>query len=247
MDIKKKVEDIFDIAAQPTVDIVSSIFLDGVVGSVLPGVTGAMLAYKQKRSEKMLEKFMIETQKRHEELENKLLNASEDRVKEISGKYFGIVADYAIDEVQEDKIQYLVNGFINLASADDLNEDFVLTYYDTLKTLRLVDIGVLKLYYEIYLGNDQKSYTDILNEFNIDYDQYNAIRDKLERLGLFATKRSKYEDILYENIINIQSYLQDVYKGKKATLRSLRTIEKRDSFLISKFGKEFTDFFIKSK
>lgn len=246
MDIKKKVEDIFDIAAQPTVDIVSSIFLEGVVGSVLPGVTGAMLAYKQKRSEKMLEKFMIETQKRHEEFENKLLNASEDKVKEISGKYFGIVADYVIDEVQEEKIQYLVNGFINLASTEEINEDFVLTYYDTLKTLRMVDIGVLKLYYEIYLGDDQKSYIDVLNEFKIDCEQYNAIRDKLERLGLFSTKRSKYEDVLYENIISIQSYLQDMYKGKKATLKSLRTIEKKDAFIISKFGKEFTDFFIKS-
>lgn len=45
MDFKKKVEDIFEIAAQPTVDIVSSMFLEGLAGTVAPGVTSVMLPY----------------------------------------------------------------------------------------------------------------------------------------------------------------------------------------------------------
>lgn len=73
MDLKKKVEDIFDITAQPTVDIVSSMFLEGIVGSVVPGVTSAMLAYKQKRAEKMIEEFMIEIRRRQQELEEKII------------------------------------------------------------------------------------------------------------------------------------------------------------------------------
>jgi hypothetical protein len=43
MDLKKKVEDIFDITAQSAVDIVSSMFLEGIVGPVVPGVTNVML------------------------------------------------------------------------------------------------------------------------------------------------------------------------------------------------------------
>lgn len=41
--------DIFEEGAEPCVDIVSSMVLEGVAGSVVPGVTSAMFAYKQKR------------------------------------------------------------------------------------------------------------------------------------------------------------------------------------------------------
>lgn len=63
MDIKKRVEDIFDITAQPAVSIVSSMFIEGIAGSMVPGVTSAMIACKQKRAERRLEQFMEETKK----------------------------------------------------------------------------------------------------------------------------------------------------------------------------------------
>ena len=93
MDMKKKVEDIFDIGAGPAVDIVSSIFLEGVAGRVVPGVTSAMLAYKQKRSERMVEEFMLETKKRQLELEEKLIKLKEGPFIDIKDKYFGLVLD----------------------------------------------------------------------------------------------------------------------------------------------------------
>lgn len=242
MDIKKRAEEIFDIAAQPTADIVSAMFLEGIAGTALPGGTSAMLAYKQKRSERMLEKFMIETKKRIDELEEKLVQLEPDRYKEFSGKYFGIVTDYVTDEVQEEKIKYIVNGFINLASMTNVTEDFVLYYYDTLKNLRIVDIAVLKQYYELI----PQPYTDILNEFKIEVEQYEAIRKKLARMGLLTTKREKKEDDLYANLLIIQDYLEKVSKGRKAELKKLKRLEKRDSYEISKFGRDFVEFFIKN-
>lgn len=244
MDIKKKVEDIFDIAAQPTVDIVSSIFLEGLAGSIVPGVTSAMLAYKQKRSERMLEKFMIETKKRIDELEEKLLQLEPEQYKKFACQYFGIVTDYVIDEVQEEKIKYIVNGFVNLASMQNIKEDFVLYYYDTLKDLRLVDIAVLKLYYPLMT---QQTSIDIMREFELDYDQYDAIREKLFRMGLLTTRRERKEDDLYKNLVEMQDYLEKIAKGKKATLPRFRRIDKRDSYEISKFGINFIKFFINSE
>lgn len=244
MDIRKKVEDIFDIAAQPTVDIVSSIFLEGLAGSIVPGMTSAMLAYKQKRSERMLEKFMIETKKRIDELEEKLIQLEADQYKEFAGKYFGIITDYVIDEVQEEKIKYIVNGFVNLASMQNIKEDFVLYYYDTLKNLRLVDIAVLKLYYSPI---PQQTYKDLIKEFELDYDQYDAIREKLFRMGLLTTRREEKEDDLYANLLAIQEYLEKLTKGNKANLPRFKRIEKRDSYEISRFGRNFVEFFINSE
>lgn len=101
----------------------------------------------------MFEKFMEETKARHDELEEKIIQMSEDRAKEFIGKYSGIISDYVLDEVQEAKIKYIVNGFINLAAIKDVHEDFVLTYYDALSSLRVVDLGVLKQYHQFAIGN----------------------------------------------------------------------------------------------
>ena len=42
----------------------------------------------------------------------------------------------------------------------------------------------------------------------------------------------------------MQDYLEKISKGKKANLKSFKRIDKKDSFQISKFGREFIDFFI---
>ena len=59
---------------------------------------------------------------------------------------FTYVLDYVIDEKQELKIDIMVNGFINISHHEDISEDFVLTYYDVLRDLRLIDISVLRFY-----------------------------------------------------------------------------------------------------
>lgn len=164
-------------------------------------------------------------------------------IQEFRGKYFGIIVDYVIDEVQEEKIKYIVNGFINLASIENPNEDFVLFYYDTLRELRIVDIAILKLYY----GISQRHFTDLLEEFKIEYEQYDSIREKLVRLGLLTTKREAKIDDLYNNVINIQEFLESLSKGKNVKLKNFKRIEKKDACQISRFGREFDDFFINSQ
>lgn len=42
MDIKKRAEEIFETTAQPTADIVSAMFFEGIAGTVVPGVTSAL-------------------------------------------------------------------------------------------------------------------------------------------------------------------------------------------------------------
>lgn len=178
--IKEKAEEVFDIAAGPTTDIVSSMVLDGVIGSVAPGVVSAVLAYKQKRQERNYEQFMLLIKERCNELELKLQNLEEKSRKKFTSDYFGMISDYVLDEVQEEKIKYIVNGFINLASIENAKEDFVLHYYDILNELRVVDIAILKAYYD-----PDGSILKVMEQFDFDSDQVDQVRNKLVRLDLF--------------------------------------------------------------
>lgn len=245
MSLKEKAKDLFDSAKEPAIEMSCELFLEGVAGTVVPGVVTSYLAYKQKRQERMYEEFMIETKQRVRFLEDRLRNLTEEQYKNFKDNYFGLVSDYVFEEVQQEKIKYLVNGLINIAEIPNVNEDFVLTYYDVLKELRVRDIGVLKFYYESQSTIlERENYIDVLEELEIEYEQYNAIREKLLRLGMFTTKRDKKIDGLYKNILNMQDFLENVSKGKKTKLKRFEKIDKRDSFELSKFGKTFVDFFI---
>lgn len=242
MNLKEKVEDIFDITAQPAVDILSSMFFEGIVGSVVPGVASVILAYKQKRSEKMIVEFMIETKKRQQVLEDKLIQLEEERFVEIKGKYFGLVLDYVMENKQEEKIEYLVNGFINLVSMEELQEDVVLIYYDILNSLNLLDIRVLKIY---DFSTRTEDYYDVLDDVGISHDQYTLIQNKLEQLGLLETKGQLQYEVLFENVKNIGEYLTNVERGKKVRLKYKKpNAGNIKSYNLTKLGLEFLKFFV---
>lgn len=93
-------------------------------------------------------------------------------------------------------------------------------------------------------NEDRKTWSDICTELNINYDEYNSIREKLNRVGLLTTRRDLQIDNLYDNILNIQDFLEKLTKGKKCDIKKFKKIDKKDSFQISKFGKEFISFFI---
>lgn len=244
MGLKQKAIDLFDATKEPATEMACSLFLEGVAGTIIPGVMSSVLAYKQKRQERMFERFMIEMKDRLIVLEEKLIELDPDKFIEFKDKYFGLISDYALDEVQEEKIQYIANGFVNAAGIQELSEDFVLMYYDTLKELRVLDIGVLTFYYNLrYDYETSETYVDILQRFNIDYEQYNAIRERLLRLGLLTSKRDENKDNLYANILLLQETFEKTLKGNKVNNVRFKKLDKKDSLQISKFGREFVEFF----
>ena len=88
----------------------------------------------------------------------------------------------AIDEKQKDKIEFFINGFINIAQCETINEDLVLIFYDLLSELRLVDLTVLKLYGRYYLNDeimDVNSYDVVFGKHKITYEQYDLVRQNL--------------------------------------------------------------------
>lgn len=242
MDIKDRVEDIFDIAGEPAANIVSIMFLEGIVGSVAPGIVSAVLAYKQKRSERMIDKFMIETRERQDELEEKLLLRGEEDFKEIKDKYFGLVLDYVIETKQEEKIKYIVNGFMNIADMENLKEDVILIYYDLLDSLNVLDIRVLRTYIDIKYT---ESYQDIIDDAEISLEQYKLIQNKLERLDLLETRGQSQYDEMFENVKNIGDYLDKLNRGKKAKLKFRKPRSgSTKTYRTTELGRSFLRFFM---
>jgi hypothetical protein len=237
--LKKKIEDVFDVGTEGAVSIIGELAGESLFGTFAPGITTAIFSYKQKRFEKNINKAIDELKKREAEL-NERLSAVENRQSFIES--FELIWDYIIDEPQEQKIKYMINGLVNLASHEQIKEDFVLFYYDTLRDLRLVDIDVLNLYYLSYSPVHSRvfNYHDILEKFDIDYNQYNAVREKLVRMGLLKTKHTDDLDKLYKNVLTIQEYLD----GKSKKLNRLERLSKSDGYSISSFGRNFVEFFL---
>ena len=245
MKINDKVTDIIETVKEETIPLTAELLLDGVVGSVVPGVMNALLSYKQKRQERMYNIWLENIEKRVLEIEE-LLSKQPKRYDSIKNKYFGLISDYVLEEVQEEKIKYLVNGFINTIRLETINENSILDYYDTLNQLRLVDIIVLKTFAIVYIGEDEHiNNLNIYKSLGIDYSKNKAIKEKLERLGLLISKRDKREDDLYKNIEIIQKNMNDIIKGNKVSnTNNFKKIILKNSYELSSYGIEFIKFFI---
>ena len=244
MKINDKVIDIIKTAKEEAIPLTAELLLDGIAGSVVPGVMNAVLAYKQKRQERMYNLWHENIEDRVMEIEE-LLAKQPKRYESIKNKYFGLISDYVLEEVQEEKIKYLANGFINTIRLETINENSILDYYDTLSQLRLVDIVVLKTFYSSDI--DEQEYQNNLYTYKklcIDSYKNKAIKEKLERLGLLISKRAKMEDNLYKNIEAMQKAIKDILNDRKNNgVTIFRNLPITDSYELSIYGKEFIRFF----
>ena len=235
--LKESVEDLTGAAVGPVLDVLSDIFIDGVAGSVIPGAGNMILAYKQNRMERRVEENLKMLVERQDEF-NDAVNSLEDEIakKDVEGKYFEMLMDYSLDEPQEEKIKYLVNGYINVARIPHPQEDVVRSFYDTLEQMNLLDIRVFRLY-NPFNNNNDNAYA-VMQDYKIDEYQYNMVREKLARLGLIYSKNDLQRD---ENTDAIVSYLEDLSKGKKAKLKA-KKISRSESYRMSGYGNRFVKF-----
>ena len=183
MDIREKYKNILEATAETAAPIALQMLLGGAIGTVAPGVVTAMLAYKQKRQEAMIFKFMDEMALKLAGIEKNLEKLSAESLETFRETYFGMIMDYAIDEVQEEKIQLIINGYMKVAGIEKLSEDFVLLYYDTLAGLRMLDVNILIAYYNgVTMASEP-----LTTKHGINHDQLRMLQEKLVRLGLMNT------------------------------------------------------------
>lgn len=227
--------------------------LTDTAASMIPGVAGAYASYKRARLQKNLDAFSEELTSDIERL-SKLFHEKTTEQKAELDRLHELVLDYVIDEPQVEKIEYLVNGFLNIAAHEEIKEDFVLVYYDTLKDLRLIDLTVLKLYGRHYMNNpepDINSYQDVLETHGITYEQYETIRRNLARKGILTTKTDiileKDLEAIEKNINQLHNFVLKATDPKnKSRLPSLKSLKlkSKDSLELTKFGREFIRYFL---
>lgn len=241
-------------AAKASVTSMTGDLLVDAGSSFIPGVSGAVQNYKRTRFEKNIKTFTEELQTKIEDIRVNLESKSDEQKIQID-QLFQFVLDYVIDEQQEEKIQYMVNGFVNITEHDHVSTDFVLTYYDVLKELRMIDIAVLRFMYNArYISFDQESretFQDIMERHGISYNQYEAVRSNLLRIGIFTTKTDlNVADDLKEiskAFKGVYSFLEKLsspkFKGSYPKLKEPK-LKSKDDYEISKFGQDFFKFFL---
>lgn len=108
----------------------------GFLGAVAPAFLGVKLSFQQKRFERNMVKMVCAIKQQQETIQQRLdmleLNV---RQKFIDGPYRDVLLDNIISENQEQKVQYNINGYINLMGIENPNDDVVFTFFHTLSQM----------------------------------------------------------------------------------------------------------------
>lgn len=220
----------------------------GVLGAVAPALYGITLAYQQRRVERNVANMLNSVQKYQDIIEQRLnMLETEMRQKFIDGPYRDALLDNIVSENQEQKVQYNINGYINLMMLENPNDDVVFTFFNTLAQMNALDIRVLRLYNSTF-GADQEhreTYLDVIKEEGIDESQYKFIQEKLYRLGMLYSVNETRRD---ENLDTISQTLTDLTKQlssknpKPVKTPRLNRINRVVSYRITPLGRQYLQF-----
>ncbi len=227
--------------------------------SLIPGIGGAITEFRTNKKIRNLEVMVQAINRRNEELKEKFEKQSLEN-KEVLDEIFEMVMKKIESTNQAEKIEFMINGYSEFLNLENPSFDVAYLYFDTLDKLTILDISVLKLSYKTNTFADidgYNNYTESLEAFDINYDQYVAIRENLYRLGLM---QNEYDDKLAKDIKKMQIAIEEIRNSTESILNSLSgkrkiklksltskskiSLKAKDRLKISKFGKDFIRFFI---
>ena len=247
-----------DVIESTAGEIVAEVGLD-LIGSMIPGIGSLYTTFKQKKAIQNISIGLEEFMKHQEEInQNLIAQTSENKAK--LDEILSIALEQIANTHQQEKIEYIVNGYSELTKVVNINFDMAHLYFDTLNRLTLLDISCLKLSYSTWdLTKDNTlAYENILDEFDINYEQYTAVRNNLERYGLL---QNQYEKMVKKDMESINKSVNEVITSLNATQSAIKDPKKkinpikmnnklkpkaRDKLIVSGFGREFIEFFIKN-
>ena len=219
----------------------------GFLGAIAPAFLGVKLSFQQKRFERNMVKMLASIKQQQRIIEQRLaMLDSEVGQKFIDGPYRDVLLDNIIAENQEQKVQYNINGYINLMGVENLNDDIVFAFFHTLSQMNELDIRILRLYRPTFdMDEGGENFLDVMREANIDETQYNFIREKLCRLGMLYSKSEEHRnenlDILGKTITELIKQLHSK-KPKEIKAPRLKRISRTASYRISLLGRQYLEF-----
>lgn len=217
----------------------AGVLIECIVGAVCPRINNIRLGYKQNRLERNIMKAVSEL-RNHDELiavqMERLAQQGMDNM--FRTQYCEMLLDAICDEIQEIKVAYNVNGYINLMCVDDPNEDMALMFFKTLAQLNELDIKVLR----IFSYENEENYWTVKSETNISDQQYRFVKEKLERLGMLQSRNEELRDKNLEAVIEYIKELQKQNKSSKPKAvrdPKVKRISNSDTYKITSLGREF--------
>ena len=210
-----------------------------IVGSAVPVANNVLLSYKQHRLERNVLNALKNIQTRQTELEYRMSNLFENNPL-YTRQITEALLDNIVDEIQEKLVEYNVNGYINLLKSDHRNIDLGLMFFKTMSQLNDLDIRILKVYSN--LETEGESIVSICNELDLELNQVQFIKEKLERLGLL---QSRNEEINENNLEMIVKYLEKVKRENRkknpndVKVPNLKRVSGTDSYRITSLGRHY--------
>lgn len=227
--------------------------------SLIPGIGGAITEFRTNKKIKNLEVMVQAISKRDEELKEKFEKQTLKN-KQILDEIFEMVMSKIESTNQAEKIEFMINGYSEFLSLDNPSFDVAYLYFDTLDKLTILDISALKLSYKANTRQEIGGYNsaeELLAAFDINVDQYVAIRENLYRLGLME---NDYDDKLVKDLKNLEAAIEEIRgstesiikvlsgarnaRAKSLSSKSKVRLRAKDRLKISKFGRDFIRFFI---
>lgn len=239
-------------------------FMIDMVGSSIPGIGGAISSYKTNKKIKNLSRMLVELNQKHDELKTKFDNHSLEN-REVLDDIFAMVIEKISATWQEEKIEYMINGYSELLNIDNPSFDTAYLYFDTLDRLTILDIAVLKVSHRTkitWYGEQSNLPTgeEIRAEFDISQSQYVAVQQNLLRMGLLENeydsdlvndldtidKAIKEIKATTESLVNIVSEKRGA-RLRKLTNKSNVKLKAKDRLKISNFGTNLLKFFMEEE
>lgn len=229
--------------------------------SMVPAIGNAISSFRTNKQIANLQILIDELFKRSDEMSRAFSEQTEEN-KKVLDQIFDTFFQSAINSDQEDKIKFMVSGYSKLLKVANPSFDVAYLYFNVLDSITILDIEVLKLMYPLWaMENPEEfkapdSYEDVLDKFNIDIPQYNAVKNHLMRVGLVE---DQYDSASQKDMKKVEEAIQDIVKSLKSienaidgkskrinklTNKSNFKLKAKTKLKISKFGRDFVDFFL---
>lgn len=215
----------------------TSLLLGSIIGAAAPRINSVRMNYLQKRFENRIETALEIMRNKITIIEKNYELLSEELQEKFRGLYVEWLLDNLHAERQSSKVQSHVNGYINMMS-NEINDDIMIMFFDTLNQLTQLDIDVLKLY-----GTDaNESAWGLLDRYSIGVEQLQIIKEKLVRFGLVYNKRDDVRDANVDAVVKYLFAMEAENKKKSPKSIKMKNIKKpksNESYSITKLGRDF--------
>ena len=93
-----------------------------VIGAICPRINNIRFGYKQNRLERNINRTFAQFKRQQQEIGEKILDLEENHHQYLNS-ITEMLLDQIVDEIQEQKVDYNLTGFINLIKNGNTNED----------------------------------------------------------------------------------------------------------------------------